>query len=284
MSFFIGCALWGYKDWVGELFPPGSRASEFLRLYSQRLTTVEGNTTFYSVPDEATVARWAAETPSGFQFCPKLPRAVTHAGLLHPHLDEALRFLERMQGLGDRLGPLFAQLPPDYSPANLADLAAFLSALSRTTAEFAVELRHPNWFTSPYSTQLTELLQELGIGRVLLDTRPIYDVSDNPQLHSERKKPRLPLQFSVTAPFSLVRYISHPDQDTNRPFLQDWIPHVDQWLQQGTRIYFFVHCPIEARSPANLRFIQHLFQQHPLPISPLPWDGLDSFPVQLNLL
>lgn len=284
MSFLIGCALWGYKEWVGDLFPPGSRASEFLRLYGQRLTTVEGNTTFYSVPDQATVARWAAETPIGFQFCPKLPRTITHAGLLYPHLEEALRFLDRMQGLGDRLGPVFAQLPPAYGPANLTDLAAFLTALPRIAAEFAVELRHPDWFTPRYSARLTELLQELGIGRVLLDTRPIYDVPGHPQLHSERKKPKLPLQFSVTAPFSLVRYISHPDRDVNQRFLQDWVPHINQWLQQGTRIYFFVHCPLEGRSPTNLRFVQHLFQQHQLPIPPLPWDGLDSFPVQLNLL
>ncbi|MGQ9869622.1 DUF72 domain-containing protein [Leptodesmis sp.] len=284
MSFLIGCALWGYKEWVGDLFPPGSRASEFLRLYSQRLTTVEGNTTFYSVPDQPTVNRWAAETPIGFQFCPKLPRTITHAGLLYPHLEEALSFLERMQGLGDRLGPLFAQLPPSYGPANLTDLAAFLTALPRTTAEFAIELRHPDWFTPCSSDRLAELLQELGIGRVLLDTRPIYDVPDNPQLHSERKKPKLPLQFSVTAPFSLVRYISHPDRDVNQKFLQDWVPHISQWLQQGTRIYFFVHCPLEERSPTNLRFVQHLFKQHQIPIPPLPWDGLDSFPVQLNLL
>ena len=46
-TFHIGCAVWGYKDWVGDLFPPGSKAADFLSLYSQRLTTTEGNTTFY---------------------------------------------------------------------------------------------------------------------------------------------------------------------------------------------------------------------------------------------
>jgi len=46
-AFYIGCAVWGYKDWVGTLFPPGSKSNELLSLYSRRLTTVEGNTTFY---------------------------------------------------------------------------------------------------------------------------------------------------------------------------------------------------------------------------------------------
>ena len=46
-AFYIGCAIWGYKDWVGDLFPPGSKSGDLLALYSRRLTTVEGNTTFY---------------------------------------------------------------------------------------------------------------------------------------------------------------------------------------------------------------------------------------------
>jgi uncharacterized protein YecE (DUF72 family) len=48
IGFHLGCAVWGYKDWVGDLFPPGSKSGDFLSLYSRRLTTVEGNTTFYA--------------------------------------------------------------------------------------------------------------------------------------------------------------------------------------------------------------------------------------------
>lgn len=78
----IGCAVWAYPGWIGDLFPPGTRSSEFLKLYSRQLTTVEGNTTFYATPSPATVARWAAETPASFRFCCKLPREVSHAGPL----------------------------------------------------------------------------------------------------------------------------------------------------------------------------------------------------------
>jgi hypothetical protein len=46
-SFHLGCVVWAYKGWIGDLFPAGSAAKDFLRLYSRRLTTVEGNTTFY---------------------------------------------------------------------------------------------------------------------------------------------------------------------------------------------------------------------------------------------
>jgi uncharacterized protein YecE (DUF72 family) len=255
-----------------------------LHLYGQRFTTVEGNTTFYSTPDKKAIARWVADTPETFRFCPKLPKPITHGAALHPRIEDAKRFLGHMQNLGNRLGPIFAQLPPRYSPEKLRDLEAFLTGLSHLEADFALEVRHPDWFKPPYANQLTHLLSGLGIGRVVLDTRPIYDVPADPQLLAERKKPRVPVEFSVTAPFSLIRYVSHPQWETNLPFLQDWSPQVDHWLQQGTRIYFFVHCPLEARSPTNARQIQYRFEQQGIPIPPLPWDQIGESPTQLRLL
>jgi uncharacterized protein YecE (DUF72 family) len=274
MNFRLGCAIWAYKGWVGDLFPPGSRSAELLHLYGQRFATVEGNTTFYSVPDARTVSRWATETPDSFRFCLKLPKTLTHEGLLQPQIPGVRRFVEQMQGLGDRLGPIFAQLPPSYGPAQMADLQAFLAGLPQDLADFALEVRHPDWFKPAQSQQLNDRLEQLGMGRVLLDTRPIYDAPDNPQLHSERQKPRVPLQPIVTAPFTLVRYISHPELEFNQPYLEAWADLVSQWLQQGTQVYFFVHCPIEARSPANARYFQQLLEQRQPAVPPLPWNTL----------
>lgn len=288
MNFRIGCALWAYKGWIGPLFPNKARSSDLLMLYSQRFTTVEGNTTFYSVPDEKTVNRWANEVPPEFRFCPKLPKSVTHSGLLHGHIPEAIAFLERMQGLGDRLGPLFAQLPPSYGPSQLADLGQFLRGLPRGVADFSLEVRHPDWFKPPHAERLTDLLGELGIGRVLLDSRPIYEVPDHPSLYAERKKPRLPLQFSSPTDVILVRYISHPTLAMNDRFLKDWLPQIDRWLQTGKQLYFFVHCPMEEQSPTNARHVQTLLEQQGAPVPPLPWDTIntlsDSKPVQLSWL
>ena len=282
MTFHLGCAIWAYKGWLGELFPLDSRAADFLHLYSRRFTAVEGNTTFYSIPDAETVKRWARETPDGFKFCLKLPKSLTHNGLLQPAVPGTRAFLTKMQGLGDRLGPFLAQLPPSYSPSRFADLAAFLTALPHNEAEFALEVRHLDWFKAPHAENLTALLEGLGVGRVLLDTRPLYDAPDDPQLHSERKKPKLPLQPSVTAPFSLIRFISHPDLTLNQRFLEEWVSLVAQWLQQGTRIYFFVHCPVEERSPTTARHFQHLLEQHNGLVPPLPWNTINT-PTQLNL-
>src|SRR5689334_7022473 len=107
--FSIGCAIWSYSGWVGELFPEQSKPADFLRLYSQRFPAVEGNTTFYAIPDEGTVAKWVKETPEGFRFCPKIPKDLSHLGLLAPSLPGSLSFLTRMKGLGSRLGTTLLQ-------------------------------------------------------------------------------------------------------------------------------------------------------------------------------
>ncbi len=283
MSFWLGCAIWAYKDWVGDLFPLGSQANQFLALYSRRFTAVEGNTTFYSVPTAVTVQRWAAETPAGFKFCPKLPRTLTHQGSLTNAIADTAAFLERMQGLGDRLGPVFAQLPPSYGPSQLEDLTAFLEAIAPQT-RLAVEVRHPGWFQAETAQRLNELLADRGVGRVLLDTRPIYNCPDDPQLASERRKPKLPLQPVTTASFNLVRYISHPDPQYNQGYLQAWAEQVQQWLQQNQQVYFFVHCPVEQHSPGNARQFYHLLgqqlltSQQPIDLPPLPWDQVEQSP------
>lgn len=285
LNFRMGCAVWAFKDWVGSFYPSGSRSGDFLRLYGERLSAVEGNTTFYSIPDDAMVARWAATTPPQFRFCPKLPRTITHAGLLMPHQTAALDFLNRMQSLGQQLGPVLAQLPPTYSPASLDDLNQFLTAWPRQTAPIAVEVRHLDWFQPSQAERLNALLSQLGVGRVLLDARPVYAweaTKDDPQRHSQRRKPNVPLQPVATAAFAIARYIGHPQLDRNIPYLTAWVEQVRQWLTQGTQVYFFVHCPQEVESPAIAQLFQNLLVQAQVAVPPLSW-RLETTPNQLSL-
>ena len=286
-DFRIGCAVWAFKDWVGSFYPSGSKATDFLRLYGDRMRCVEGNTTFYSVPAAAMVQRWVEHTPADFRFCPKLPRTVTHNGPLMAQLPVALSFLRRMQGLGSRLGPLMAQLPPSYSPAAIDDLAEFLTAWPRQTAPIAVEVRHIEWFQEKPAAQLTALLTRLGVGRVLLDTRPIYaweaQGDADPQILSNRRKPKVPLQPVVTADFAIVRYISHPRLLRNQDYLAGWVEQVDEWLRQKKQVYFFVHCPMEVESPDIARYFQTQLESANVPVPPLPWNQLAQPPDQLTL-
>jgi len=275
--FYIGCAIWGYKDWVGDLFPPGSKSGDFLALYSRRLTTVEGNTTFYAVPGPEVVARWAAETPEAFRFCFKIPREISHSGHLARKIGETLAFVERMAPLGSRLGPFFLQVPPSYDPAQIDDLDQWL-AVWPTGYRVAVEVRHDEWYTAPDEDNLMRLLQQRGAGRVLMDVRPLSagplpGAEENMQ-RARDNKPDVPLHPLRSSDIALVRYIGHPDLDLNTPLLDEWAARVAAWLAEGTQVYFFCHCPVEQRSPALCRAVHERLMRQAV-VAPLPWDSFD---------
>ena len=284
-NIWIGCAVWAYKDWVGELFPPGSKSADLLALYSRRLTTVEGNTTFYATPKPEVVQRWAEETPEHFRFCFKMPREVSHAGPLVDQLPGTRAFVERMAPLGARLGPFFLQLPPAYPPHKLADLDAWLAAWP-AGYRIAVEVRHDAWYTPPHETALMDMLAQHGAGRVVMDVRPLsagpLPGADIDLEAARDRKPAVPMHPLHSGGTAMIRYIGHPTPELNEPFLDEWAARVAAWLAAGIEVFFFCHCPDERRSPALCRaFHQRLARLAAVP--PLPWDTLNDAPEQLTL-
>ncbi len=271
--FYIGCPAWGYKEWIGNFFPSHTPASDFLRIYSGKLNTVEGNTTFYALPSIETIARWSKETPPTFRICPKISRSISHETHLENSKNETLLFAERMRGSGPRLGPIFLQLPPSFGPTQLSQLEAFLDFWP-SDVRLAVEIRHPDFYTEQHAPQLNMLLQAHQVARVMMDTRPIRTGSTKEQqvLQARERKPNLPLQIAVTTDFVFVRYIGHPRMAMNEPFLESWAQQLAQWLHQGLTLYVFCHCPFEEHSPTICR---ELYQRVKalVPLPPLPWQS-----------
>jgi uncharacterized protein YecE (DUF72 family) len=274
--FYIGCPMWGYKEWVGGFFPEGTQAREFLHLYSQRLASVEGNTTFYALPSAETIARWNIETPATFRFCPKISRAISHSPHLDGRKEETLLFVERMRGLGKRLGPMFLQLPPAFVPVRLRELQAFLDFWP-TDVRLAVEVRHSEFYKEPHASAINALLSQHNVARVMMDTRPIRigSAEEKRVLQARERKPDLPLQVSITTDFAFLRYIGHPQMEVNQTFLDTWAKPLGQWIQQGITLYVFCHCPFEVHSPficpELYRRVQALVS-----IPPLPWQSEQS--------
>lgn len=269
--FYIGCPMWGYKEWVGPFFPQRTPAGEFLHLYSRRLTTVEGNTTFYAIPSAEMVARWRAETPLDFRFCPKIPRTISHASHLVTAKDEIVFFTDRMRGLHERLGPIFLQLPPAFKPAELSQLQTFLDYWP-ADLRLAVEVRHPDFYKEQNASVLNSLLSRYNVARVMMDTRPIRigSTEEKQVLQARERKPDLPLQVSVTTDFIFLRYIGHPRMQVNEQFFASWSEQLAQWLRQGVTLYVFCHCPFEVYSPSICYTLyERVRRSNPLPA--LPW-------------
>jgi uncharacterized protein YecE (DUF72 family) len=255
---------------------------DYLREYAKRLTTVEGNTTFWATPSAETVLRWAQDTPAYFRFCPKLPRGISHAGQLMPHLSEAQRFVDLMRNLGTRLGPMFLQLPPRYSPKLSNDLQKFLAAWPREV-KLAIEVRHLDWFSEPHHSVLNDLLRTHDVARVLIDTRPIRALPEakieggKVQVlleQAQERKPDVPLLPERTSFFAFVRYIGNPDVPANAPLLNEWADRMAGWLKEEATIFAFCHCPDETYSPQICRELHQRVAAR-VQIDPLPWDEAD---------
>lgn len=247
---YIGCPVWGYKEWVGNLFPAHTPQSEFLRLYSQHFNTVEGNTTFYATPSQETVARWRSETPATFRFCPKISRDISHRPRIDMTQVETAAFVERMRGLGEQLGPMFLQLPATFTPARLPELEQFLIHWPKDV-RLAVEVRHLAFFSSPHATTLDELLRAYNAARVMMDSRPIRVGSSEEQrvLEARERKPDVPVHVALTTDFVFLRYIGNPAMAVNAPLLDTWAQHLARWYTQGITPYVFCHCPFTVHAP-----------------------------------
>jgi uncharacterized protein YecE (DUF72 family) len=140
----VGTSGFSYPAWKGHFYPKDLPSSKFLRYYGQHLDTVEINNTFRRMPTEKTVAGWAAQVPSGFRFVLKAPQRITHMLRLKKAAHAVAQFVEVAQTLGERLGPLLFQLPPNFKK-DVDRLAAFLP-LVPAGCKVAFEFRHESWF------------------------------------------------------------------------------------------------------------------------------------------
>jgi uncharacterized protein YecE (DUF72 family) len=128
----VGTSGWSYPSWRGGFYPAGADPKTFLGFYSERFDTVELNTTGYRLPAEDQFKRWAEQTPDGFMFAVKMPLT---------RLDRVGTFVERVDALGTRLGPVRIVV----EAARDEGLLAFLQGSLPPELEVAYDFRHESW-------------------------------------------------------------------------------------------------------------------------------------------
>jgi uncharacterized protein YecE (DUF72 family) len=143
MQLLTGTSGFSYKEWLGKFYPEKLPAAGMLRYYAGYFTTVEINNTFYRMPAEAMLARWAEEVPGNFAFTLKAPRRITHELRLKECEAHVAEFFRRAQALGGKLGPVLVQLPP-YLKKDLPRLRDFLALLPADRLA-AFEFRNESW-------------------------------------------------------------------------------------------------------------------------------------------
>lgn len=145
MKLLAGTSGYAFKEWKGPFYPDGLHDDDMLGYYASRFPTVEINNTFYRLPKEHVLQEWAAQVPAGFTFSIKASQRITHHARLKPEGASAVEFLlNNTATLGDKLGPLLFQLPPNLK-RDFDRLRTFLDTLP-DGRRYAIEFRHDSWF------------------------------------------------------------------------------------------------------------------------------------------
>jgi uncharacterized protein YecE (DUF72 family) len=251
----IGTQGWNYDAWVGPFYPAGTRAPDYLSVYSRAFGTVEVDSTFYAIPAVKTVRGWAERTPPEFQFALKLPQEISHENRLRESAGITQLFCDRARELGPKLGPILIQLGPDYAPTELPALAAFLPTLPRDL-RFAVEFRQRGWIHDG----ILALLAEHNVALALVDARWI----PRKQMLAHAARP--------TADFAYIRWMG-PNRDlVDYSRIQvDRSRELEQWSQviwsiseRVQAVYGYVNNHFAGHSPASARELQRLLRQTPV--------------------
>jgi uncharacterized protein YecE (DUF72 family) len=160
----IGTSGYSYAEWKGNFYPEKFPAKEMLRFYAQRFPTVEINNTFYRMPTEALIRGWAEQVPQDFSFVIKVPKRITHDKRLKECRELLTYLFDATATLGERLGPLLVQLPPNFKK-DVPLLKAFFGDMPERR-RVAVEFRNTSWFDD----EVFELLRAERAALCVADT------------------------------------------------------------------------------------------------------------------
>ncbi|HET7613976.1 MAG TPA: DUF72 domain-containing protein [Gemmatimonadaceae bacterium] len=145
MKILAGTSGYAFKEWKGNFYPTELKDDGFLGYYATKFPTVEINNTFYRLPKENVLMEWAAQVPQNFTFALKASQRITHHARLKEESADTVDFLLRNTArLGDRLGPILFQLPPNLRK-DVNRFRGFLGLLP-SDRRYVFEFRHESWF------------------------------------------------------------------------------------------------------------------------------------------
>jgi uncharacterized protein YecE (DUF72 family) len=303
----IGTCSWADEALSKHWYPKGLPAGERLAHYAQHFDTVEVDSTYYRLPAEEMVSRWAERTPDGFVMHVKafglMTRHPVKLEALPPDLrddaptddkgrverpsrefrGEVFRlFLEALEPLrsSGKLGGILFQFPSYvvYKDRSLEYLQWAREQLGDD--EMLVEFRHVSWLDDEHRDETLRFLEQLGATNVVVDSPRI-----------EGAKNLSPTVFALTSPTLYVRFHGRNADTWNKrggsaserfdylysdEELQEWVSPLRELAGQAGQAYAFFnnnatspdgHGGRMAQAAANAKELQRLLQAANVPVS-----------------
>jgi uncharacterized protein YecE (DUF72 family) len=303
----IGTCSWADEALSKHWYPKGLPAGERLAHYAQHFDTVEVDSTYYRLPAEEMVSRWAERTPDGFVMHVKafglMTRHPVKLEALPPDLrddaptddkgrverpsrefrGEVFRlFLEALEPLrsSGKLGGILFQFPSYvvYKDRSLEYLQWAREQLGDD--EMLVEFRHVSWLDDEHRDETLRFLEQIGATNVVVDSPRI-----------EGAKNLSPTVFALTSPTLYVRFHGRNADTWNKrggsaserfdylysdEELQEWVSPLRELAGQAGQAYAFFnnnatspdgHGGRMAQAAANAKELQRLLQAANVPVS-----------------
>jgi uncharacterized protein YecE (DUF72 family) len=235
--FFVGTSGFAYKEWIGPFYPPGTKSAGMLPYYAGEFGSVEVNYTFRRNPTPAMITSWTTATSDGFVFALKANQGITHFARLKDTSERLGRFFESVAPLGNRLGPVLFQCPPNlkYDPEVLDGFLADLAAVPGGY-RYAMEFRHPSF----ESDEVRGKLAAAGVALCVADTE------------------EQPATFRRTGDFAYVRLRGAGyDEKT----LEGWGASFRSTLAEGADVYCYLKHEDNAAGPREAAILKRMAEE-----------------------
>lgn len=228
---FVGTSGFAYKEWKPEFYPADLPQRRFLEHYASVFPSVEINATFYRMPTAKVLEQWLTETPESFTFTLKASQRITHHRRLKDADEEVSYFLNVARTLGDRLGAILIQCPPNLKH-DQERLETFVAGLPGKPYRFAFEFRHDSWAID----EVFELLASNGCAWCVSDTA---------------EKPA-PMRTTTSFAYLRLRGIDYDEEA-----LQRWFAATSEVLDRGDDAYvYFKH----EDDPSGVRYASRMLE------------------------
>lgn len=229
-QYYIGTSGWVYGHWRERFYPPHLAQALWLQFYARQFSTVELNSSFYRLPSERAFLHWGESTPPGFLFAIKASRFITHIRRLRNVEASLESFFARAKLLGDKLGPILYQLPPQM-PRRDAVLEDFLRLLPRGLPH-VFEFRHPSWLEE----DVFAIMRRYGVGLCVFDM------------------PDFPCPQAVTADFAYFRFHGSTglySSNYSEAELDAWAERIKRLASDLRAVYIYFNNDVEAHAVYN---------------------------------
>ena len=244
---YIGCTGWSMKEWVGRVYPTGTKAADYLKYYANQFNTIELNTTHYRIPTISTVKKWVTTAKDDFRFCPKILQQISHSKDLGLSSTQIIDTKESFSYFEEKMGCCFMQLPPFFGADRIGMIERFLNKFPEEIP-LSIELRHESWYEENKNIDdVYQLLKSKNVATVITDVAGRRDI----------------LHMRLTNNICVVRFVGNGLHPTDYTRIDDWVQQLKIWFEMGLqKVYFFTHEPDNLLAPELALYMVEKMKEH----------------------